>query len=136
MIRRGHEAGFQVCVHANGDRTIEMALNGFEKALAALPRKDHRHRLEHCTVINPEILKRIRKTRLLVTPFGSYIYFHGEKMNPHYGPERVARNILKAVERNRAVAPIAAEAWIAYAIKRVSPRLAGWTARRIAAATE
>jgi predicted amidohydrolase YtcJ len=91
MIRRGHEAGFQVCVHANGDRTIEMALNGFEKALAALPRKDHRHRLEHCTVINPEILKRIRKTRLLVTPFGSYIYFHGEKMTPHYGPDRVAR---------------------------------------------
>jgi len=90
-IRQGHEAGFQVCVHANGDRTIEMALNGFEKALAALPRKNHRHRLEHCTVVNPAILKRIRKNRLLVTPFGSYIYFHGEKMNPHYGPERVAR---------------------------------------------
>jgi len=86
LIRQGHEAGFQVCVHANGDRTIEMALNGFEKALAALPRKNHRHRLEHCTVINPEILKRIRKNGLLVTPFGSYIYFHGEKMNPHYGP--------------------------------------------------
>ena len=91
LIRQGHEAGFQVCVHANGDRTIEMALNGFEKALAALPRKNHRHRLEHCTVINPEILKRIRENGLLVTPFGSYIYFHGEKMNPHYGPERVAR---------------------------------------------
>lgn len=91
LIRRGHEAGFQVCVHANGDRTIEMALNGFEKALAARPRKNHRHRLEHCTVVNPEILRRIRKNRLLVTPFGSYIYFHGEKMNPHYGPERVSR---------------------------------------------
>ena len=91
LIRRGHEAGFQVCVHANGDRTIAMALNGFEKALAALPRKNHRHRLEHCTIVNPQILRRIRKNGLLVTPFGSYIYFHGEKMNPHYGPERVAR---------------------------------------------
>lgn len=91
MILRGHEGGYQVCVHANGDRTIEMALTGFEKALAAVPRKNHRHRLEHCTVVNPEILKRIRKNRLLVTPFGSYIYFHGEKMAPHYGPERVAR---------------------------------------------
>jgi hypothetical protein len=91
MIHRGHEAGFQVCVHANGDRTIEMALDGFEKALAALPRRNHRHRLEHCTVVNPKILKRIRRNRLLVTPFGSYIYFHGEKMNLHYGPERVAR---------------------------------------------
>ena len=26
----------------------------------------------------------------MVTPFGSYIYFHGEKMTPHYGTERVA----------------------------------------------
>jgi len=54
----------------------------------------------------------------------------------NYGPDRVARNILKAVERNRAVAPVAPEAWIAYAMKRVSPRLAGWTARRMAAAAD
>jgi NAD(P)-dependent dehydrogenase (short-subunit alcohol dehydrogenase family) len=54
----------------------------------------------------------------------------------NYGPERVARNILKAVERNRAVAPIAPEAWVAYAMKRFSPRLAGWTARRMASLTE
>jgi NAD(P)-dependent dehydrogenase (short-subunit alcohol dehydrogenase family) len=49
----------------------------------------------------------------------------------NYGPDRVARNILKAVERNRSVAPISPEAWVAYAMKRVSPRLAGWTARRM-----
>jgi len=91
LIMKGHQAGYQVCVHANGDRTIEIALTGFEKALAAVPRKNHRHRLEHGTVVSPAILKRIRKNGLLVTPFGSYIYFHGEKMAPHYGPERVAR---------------------------------------------
>jgi NAD(P)-dependent dehydrogenase (short-subunit alcohol dehydrogenase family) len=49
----------------------------------------------------------------------------------NYGPDRVARNILKAVERNRSVAPISPEAWFAYAMKRASPRLAGWTARRM-----
>ncbi|HSR11492.1 MAG TPA: amidohydrolase [Thermodesulfobacteriota bacterium] len=90
QIRRGHQAGFQVCVHANGDQVIDMTLAGFEKALAALPRKDHRHRLEHCTVVNEEILKRIRKLKMLVTPFGSYIHHHGEKMIPAYGEKRVA----------------------------------------------
>jgi len=54
----------------------------------------------------------------------------------NYGPDRVALNILKAVERNRSVAPITPEAWLAYAMKRMSPRLAGWTARRMAAMTE
>jgi NAD(P)-dependent dehydrogenase (short-subunit alcohol dehydrogenase family) len=54
----------------------------------------------------------------------------------NYGPERVARNILKAVQRNRAVAPISPEAWATYGIKRISPQLAGWIARRMAAATQ
>jgi predicted amidohydrolase YtcJ len=88
-IRQGHQAGFQVCVHANGDRVIEMALDGFEKALEEFPRKDHRHRLEHCTVVNPKILRRIKRLKLLVTPFGSYIHHHGEKMIPYYGAKRV-----------------------------------------------
>ena len=79
----------QVCVHVNGDRVIGMALDGFEKALEDFPRKDHRHRLEHCTVVNPEILRRIKKLKMLVTPFGSYIHHHGEKMIPYYGAKRV-----------------------------------------------
>ena len=54
----------------------------------------------------------------------------------NYGADRVARNILRAVDRDRTVSPVTAEAWIAYAIKRISPRLAGWAARRLAAATD
>ncbi len=41
----------------------------------------------------------------------------------NYTPARVARNILKAVQRNRAVAPISPEAWGLYYLKRVAPRL-------------
>jgi NAD(P)-dependent dehydrogenase (short-subunit alcohol dehydrogenase family) len=38
-----------------------------------------------------------------------------------YGPERVARNILRAVQRNRAVAPVTAEAWVFWYLKRLAP---------------
>jgi NAD(P)-dependent dehydrogenase (short-subunit alcohol dehydrogenase family) len=48
----------------------------------------------------------------------------------NYGPERVARNILKAVERERTVAPVSPEAWFGYAAKRISPRFVGWLTRR------
>jgi len=44
-----------------------------------------------------------------------------------YTPERVARNILKAVEKNRLVAPISPEAWGLYYLKRFAP----WLLRRI-----
>ena len=38
-----------------------------------------------------------------------------------YGPERVAERILRAVQRNRAVAPISPEAWAMYYLKRLVP---------------
>ncbi|HUI24676.1 MAG TPA: SDR family NAD(P)-dependent oxidoreductase [Candidatus Kryptonia bacterium] len=41
----------------------------------------------------------------------------------NYGPERVAKNVLKAVQRNRAVAPISPEAWFIYYLKRAAPWL-------------
>jgi NAD(P)-dependent dehydrogenase (short-subunit alcohol dehydrogenase family) len=44
-----------------------------------------------------------------------------------YTPDRVARNILKAVEKNRLVAPISPEAWMLYYLKRFAP----WLLRRI-----
>ncbi|SOJ53040.1 putative oxidoreductase EphD [Mycobacterium simulans] len=49
-----------------------------------------------------------------------------------YTAKRVAHNILRAVDRNRAVAPIAAEAHVMYALSRVTPPLARWLAMRAA----
>jgi NAD(P)-dependent dehydrogenase (short-subunit alcohol dehydrogenase family) len=44
-----------------------------------------------------------------------------------YGPERVARNVLKAIQRGRLVAPISPEAWVLYYLKRFAP----WLQRRL-----
>lgn len=49
-----------------------------------------------------------------------------------YPADRVARNILRAVEHNRAVAPVAAEAHLMYALSRATPPLARWLAARLA----
>ncbi|MGV0740040.1 oxidoreductase [Mycolicibacterium sp. (ex Dasyatis americana)] len=49
-----------------------------------------------------------------------------------YTPERVAKNILRAVDRNRAVAPIAAEAHVMYVLSRYAPPLARWLGARVA----
>jgi len=52
-----------------------------------------------------------------------------------YPPERVADAILRAIQRNRALAPISPEAWLLYALKRLSPRLTAWVNRRLAERT-
>jgi NAD(P)-dependent dehydrogenase (short-subunit alcohol dehydrogenase family) len=50
----------------------------------------------------------------------------------NYTPERVAENILRAIQRNRAVAPISPEAWALYYLKRFTPWLLARTSRFIA----
>ena len=83
-----HRAGFQVCIHANGDLTIDMVLTAYEKAQKAYPRSDTRHRIEHCTLVNPELLARMKALGVIATPFCTYVYHHGEKMR-YYGEHRL-----------------------------------------------
>ncbi len=57
----------------------------------------------------------------------------------NYTPERVAENVLRAIQRNRAVAPISPEAWVFYYAKRLAPGAVRWlgaqlTRRQVAAA--
>ncbi len=83
-----HQAGFQVCIHANGDLTIDMVLTAYEKAQQAHPRTDTRHRIEHCTLVNPDLLNRMKALGCIATPFCTYVYHHGEKMR-YYGEQRL-----------------------------------------------
>lgn len=53
----------------------------------------------------------------------------------NYTPERVAENVMKAIARNRAVAPISPEAWAMYVLKRLSPGLVAWIGDRMAERT-
>lgn len=53
-----------------------------------MPRRDPRFRLEHCTVINDSLIRRIKALGAIPTPFSTYVYYHGEKMK-EYGSERL-----------------------------------------------
>ena len=83
-----HRAGFQVCIHANGDLAIDSVLNAYERAQSDHPRPDPRHRVEHCTLVNPNLLSRMNRLGTIATPFCTYVYYHGEKM-AFYGEDRL-----------------------------------------------
>ncbi|MGH9662623.1 MAG: amidohydrolase, partial [Bryobacteraceae bacterium] len=86
--RKAHEGGWQIGVHANGDVGIDITLRVFERLQRESPRRDPRFRLEHCTVLNPELIRRIAALGAIPNPFSTYVYFHGEKMR-EYGAERL-----------------------------------------------
>jgi predicted amidohydrolase YtcJ len=61
LVLKAHKAGFQLAIHAIGDRAIGAVLQAYEKALNSFPRKDHRHRIEHCSVLNPSLIKVMKR---------------------------------------------------------------------------
>ena len=90
VVEDAHRHNWQIGIHANGDVTIDMVLNAYERVLERWPHPDPRHRIEHCTLVNSSLLQRIKNTGTIPTPFWTYVHFHGEKWN-NYGAERLER---------------------------------------------
>jgi predicted amidohydrolase YtcJ len=67
LVLKAHRAGLQLAVHAIGDRAVEAVLKAYEKALKAFPRVNHRHRIEHCSVLNPRLIRRMKRLRLIAS---------------------------------------------------------------------
>jgi hypothetical protein len=86
--RKAHLAGWQIGTHANGDVGIDQTLRVYERLQRESPRRDPRFRLEHCTVVNDELIARMKALGAIPTPFSTYVYYHGEKMR-YYGTERL-----------------------------------------------
>ncbi|MHA2075028.1 MAG: amidohydrolase, partial [Candidatus Hodarchaeales archaeon] len=84
-----YEKGYRISAHANGDRAINLFLDIMEELQAKYPRNDPRNRDIHCTVVNPEIINRIKKLGILPTIFGPYPYYHGDKLIPSFGEQRL-----------------------------------------------
>lgn len=80
--------GFRVGIHANGDLTIDMVLNAYERVLENHSGPNPRHRIEHCSLVNPELLERIKAAGVVPAPFYTYAHYHGNKW-VDYGPEKM-----------------------------------------------
>lgn len=87
---KAHKADWQIGIHANGDVAIDKVLSLYERLQKEHPRKDPRFRIEHCTVLNKDLISRMKKLNVIANPFSTYVYFHGEKMK-EYGKERLER---------------------------------------------
>jgi predicted amidohydrolase YtcJ len=73
IVASAHRGGIQVAVHAIGDRAIDLALNAIERALKALPKKDHRHRIEHMELAKEESISRVAKLGVVASMQPNFI---------------------------------------------------------------
>jgi predicted amidohydrolase YtcJ len=90
-VTRLDAEGFQVHIHAIGDRAVREALDAFEAAREANGPNDHRHHIAHLQVVNPEDVPRF--AALDVTPNCQpyWACLEGQMLNlcvPFLGDER------------------------------------------------
>ena len=87
---RVQRAGIQPNCHANGDVAIDMVLTAYERAQQAAPRPDVRPKITHCTLINDDLLRRMKALGVVPAPFTTYAYYNTDKFH-FYGEERMNR---------------------------------------------
>jgi predicted amidohydrolase YtcJ len=85
---RVQRAGIQPNCHANGDVAIDMVLKAYEHAQQVAPRPDVRPKITHCTLINDDILGRMKALGAIPAPFTTYAYYNTDKFH-FYGEERM-----------------------------------------------
>jgi len=123
VVNVSSAAGYLATAQLAAYSTTKFAVFGLSEALRdeLLP-----HRIGVTTVcpgiINTPITRNARMLGRVATDNAraALVSFY-ERRN--YGPDRVAAAVLKAVARNRAVAPVSPEAWVMYFMKRLAPAL-------------
>jgi predicted amidohydrolase YtcJ len=79
MVLEIHKTGLQAVLHAVEEKTIEAACDAIEYALKQIPRHDHRHRIEHCSVCPPALVKRIGDLGIVVVTQPAFLYYSGDR---------------------------------------------------------
>ena len=81
--------GYQVCVHAIGDRGNKLALDALEWALSQVPHGDYRFRIEHAQVLRPEDIPRFAKLGIIPSMQPTHCTSDMPWAEDRLGPERV-----------------------------------------------
>jgi predicted amidohydrolase YtcJ len=89
-VERVHRAGIQINCHANGDVAIDRMLTAVERAQKLFPREDARPKITHCTLINDDLVRRIKALGAVPAVFTSYAYYNSDKFH-FYGEDFMKR---------------------------------------------
>ncbi len=67
IVAEAHRFDFQIALHAIGDRAISTALHAIAKACESAPKMDIRHRIEHASVLNTDLIQRMKEVGVVAS---------------------------------------------------------------------
>lgn len=84
-IKKINEAECQASAHAVGDLAIEFMVEGYEKAFKTNPRPEARHRIEHCAIVDQDLIDRMAKLNICPSTNPGMIAWNGRNYTRFYG---------------------------------------------------
>jgi predicted amidohydrolase YtcJ len=91
FFARGHELGWDIGIHAIGDRAHHESALAFGDTLAASSNQDHRHNLIHAYFATEESLQLMAKYQIAAVIQPTFIYYEGDDLFRDVGPELASR---------------------------------------------
>lgn len=80
-----NDAECQATAHAIGDLAVEYMVEGYEKAFETNPRPDLRHRIEHCTIVDQDLIDRMANMNICPSVNPGMIQVGGKDYEKFYG---------------------------------------------------
>src|SRR5579863_219551 len=87
MVREFAARGLQVCIHAQGDRAIEVVLDAYAQTLAQAPANPRRHRIEHGGAMYPALTARAARLRIPVVSQPGFLSGLGDGFAEAFGDQ-------------------------------------------------
>lgn len=81
--------GFQVNVHAIGDRGNRIVLDAFDSALRKIPKANHRFRIEHAQVLSPQDIPRFARLGVIPSMQATHQTSDMRWAESRVGPQRI-----------------------------------------------
>jgi len=90
-ISTAHARGWQVAVHAIGDRAVELVLDCYRDAQSRNPRPGARQRVEHAMLLDQELVRRFKEQEVIPVIQPEFITRLGDAYVLGLGLERASR---------------------------------------------
>jgi predicted amidohydrolase YtcJ len=87
-MKIAHKLGFQIVTHAIGDKANRIVVDLYKKLLNEFPREDHRHRVEHASILTEDVIEDMREYGIIASCQPPFINSEYKWLEKRLGKER------------------------------------------------
>ncbi|MFX1279617.1 MAG: amidohydrolase [Promethearchaeota archaeon] len=87
-MKVAHNNGFQIAIHVIGDKGNRICVNLYKRLLTEFPREDHRHRIEHASMLTEDVLSDMKEYGIIASCQPPFINSEYTWLEKRIGKER------------------------------------------------